>query len=114
MNASDPRSWAKIDGGVCSTWCELESFNAVDLSRRVRASGHTRFFRPIGGGMGKVYRARDTQLDRTVAIKVLPPNISSNPDLRARFERNQSHPGTAALSSAFSATSERRLISAFW
>jgi len=39
------------------------------------------------GGMGEVYRARDTRLDRIVAIKVLPSHLSSNPDLRARFER---------------------------
>jgi eukaryotic-like serine/threonine-protein kinase len=37
--------------------------------------------------MGEVYKARDTRLDRTVAIKVLPTHLSSNPDLRARFER---------------------------
>jgi serine/threonine protein kinase len=37
--------------------------------------------------MGEVYRARDTRLDRTVAIKVLPAHLSTNPDLRARFER---------------------------
>jgi Tol biopolymer transport system component len=43
---------------------------------------------PIGaGGMGEVYKARDTRLDRIVAIKVLPAHVSSNPDLRARFER---------------------------
>ncbi len=34
-----------------------------------------------------MYRARDTRLERTVAIKVLPSHLSSNPDLRARFER---------------------------
>jgi eukaryotic-like serine/threonine-protein kinase len=34
-----------------------------------------------------VYRARDTRLDRTVAIKVLPEHLSSNPQLRERFER---------------------------
>ena len=43
---------------------------------------------PLGaGGMGEVYQARDTRLDRTVAIKVLPTHLSSNPDLKARFER---------------------------
>jgi WD40 repeat protein len=59
---------------------------------------------PVGaGGMGEVYRARDTRLGRSVAIKVLPTQLSQNPELRERFEREArtisslSHPHICAL-----------------
>src|ERR1051326_2137949 len=55
------------------------------------------------GGMGEVYLATDTRLDRNVAIKVMPSHLSSNPALRERFEREArtisslSHPHICAL-----------------
>ncbi|HEY3203121.1 MAG TPA: protein kinase, partial [Thermoanaerobaculia bacterium] len=59
---------------------------------------------PLGaGGMGEVYRARDSKLDRDVAIKVLPVSIAADPDALARFEREAkavaalSHPNILAI-----------------
>ena len=59
---------------------------------------------PLGaGGMGEVYRATDTRLDRTVAVKVLPAHVADRPEARQRFEREAravsslNHPHICAL-----------------
>jgi eukaryotic-like serine/threonine-protein kinase len=59
---------------------------------------------PLGaGGMGEVYRARDTRLDRVVAIKILPEHLCSNPEAKQRFDREAraisslSHPNICHL-----------------
>ena len=50
--------------------------------------GHYEILAPIGaGGMGEVYRARDTRLKREVALKVLPDAFAADPDRMARFQR---------------------------
>jgi TolB-like protein len=66
--------------------------------------GHYKILDRIGaGGIGEVYRARDTRLGRTVAIKVLAPDVAGDPDRRDRFLREAraaaalSHPNIAAL-----------------
>src|SRR5580698_10337327 len=59
---------------------------------------------PIGaGGMGEVYRAKDTKLDREIAIKVLPAALAQDPERLARFEREAkvlaalNHPNIAQI-----------------
>src|SRR5271170_3376302 len=66
--------------------------------------GHYEILAPIGaGGMGEVYRARDTKLKRDVALKVLPDSCGRDPERMARFQREAevlaslNHPNIAQI-----------------
>src|SRR5271169_4728906 len=66
--------------------------------------GNYEILAPIGaGGMGEVYRAKDTKLDRDVAIKILPESFAHDPERIARFEREAkvlaalNHPNVAQI-----------------
>lgn len=66
--------------------------------------GHYKIQSLIGrGGMGEVYRAVDTKLEREVAVKVLPAALAADPERLARFEREAkvlaqlNHPGIASI-----------------
>src|SRR5256885_11795598 len=70
----------------------------------VEALGQYKILEKIGaGGVGDLYRARDTRTGRTVALDVVPSAVTSDPERRARFLRNAraaaklSHPNIAAL-----------------
>jgi eukaryotic-like serine/threonine-protein kinase len=52
------------------------------------------------GGMGEVYRARDSRLQRDVAVKVLPELFASDPDRRVRFEREAQAVATATMAAS--------------
>src|SRR5580765_323823 len=68
------------------------------------------------GGMGEVYRARDTKLNRDVAIKVLLPSVANDPDRLARFRREAqvlaslNHPNIAHIHGVQESDSTRALV----
>jgi len=79
--------------------------------------GHYEIVAPIGaGGMGEVYNARDTKLDREVAIKVLPPALAQDPERLSRFEREAkvlaslNHPNIAQIYGIEESSTHRALV----
>ena len=81
----------------------MKPANAMPLSPDTQL-GPYRIVEAIGaGGMGEVYRARDTRLERDVAVKILPAHLAEDEDGLARFERETkavaalSHPNILAI-----------------
>src|SRR5687768_3389702 len=84
-----------------------QSYNPFTLATHLVAGdrlGPYQIVSPLGvGGMGEVFRARDTRLNRDVAIKVLPPLFADDPDRLARFTREAqtlaalNHPNIAQI-----------------
>jgi Tol biopolymer transport system component len=94
---------AVISGAQSGEQPSLYSESTLSLAIGSRL-GPYEILSPLGaGGMGEVYRARDTRLGRDVAVKVLPEHLSASADVRQRFEREArtisqlSHPHICAL-----------------
>src|SRR5262245_35537132 len=97
---------ARADGFIDRSAFQIgaENLAAERKSFIGRQIGHCQIVARISaGGMGEVYRGRDTRLNRTVAIKILSAHLSLQPDLRKRFERearaisNLNHPNICTL-----------------
>src|SRR3954470_428938 len=75
----------------------------MNVTPGVRLGGYEVVALLGAGGMGEVYRARDTKLRRDVALKILPPLFAADPDRRARFTREAhvlaslNHPHIASI-----------------
>ena len=93
--------------------CRLETSHQI----RAPTPGHYDVTALIGeGGMGQVYQATDTQLNRQVALKILPEAFATDPDRLARFQREAqvlaslNHPGIAAIYGIEEAEGTRALV----
>ena len=95
------RARQRPDHAVCRRASHQAARMTIEAGRRI---GPYEIVAPIGaGGMGEVYRARDTKLGREVAIKVLPDALSADRDRLTRFEREArvlaalNHPNIATI-----------------
>ncbi len=105
-----------LDGPAVAVAAQMvNDIGASQLTGR-RVGGYDVHARIGAGGMGEVYRARDTKLGRDVAIKILPPRFTSDPDRLARFEREArmlaslNHPHIGAIYGLEDADGVRALV----
>src|SRR5579864_1768161 len=87
--ASAFKAWATRPPPQLQAPLGLQGYNGTRMALTSGTKlGPYQIASPLGaGGMGEVYSALDTRLDRFVAIKILPQQLSSNPDLKQRFDR---------------------------
>jgi eukaryotic-like serine/threonine-protein kinase len=86
--AAHDQMGAFVEGSPLKALGESAVASFARVLQRDERLGPYEILAPLGaGGMGEVYKARDTRLDRTVAIKVLPASISTDPEFRSRFDR---------------------------
>ena len=109
LAAQPPQAWRSWPPGTVSRrpiflWCEHYNRRTLVPLAAGSCLGSYEILAPIGaGGMGEVYRARDTKLAREVAIKVLPEDVAAHATALARFEREAraiaalSHPNILAI-----------------
>ncbi len=109
--------WRRVEEIVHAAHKSVLSLRNPEIDMTGQQIGIYRIESLIGaGGMGEVYRARDTKLGRDVAIKILPPDFTSDPDRLARFEREArmlaalNHPHIGAIYGLEDAGGVRALV----
>jgi Tol biopolymer transport system component len=111
----------KQTGGIASlpysSPVAVASYNPPGIVNAGERLGPYEIVAPLGaGGMGSVYRARDTRLGRDVAVKLLLPDLIGDPQLRARFEREAqtlaalNHPHIAAIHDMVESGDRRAIV----
>ena len=87
LGRAGSRRRPELGAGARSHCRRSKKDDAVRREREARVLYEILCVRIGAGGMGEVYKAKDTRLERTVAVKVLPQRLSSSPEVRQRFER---------------------------